>query len=102
MENAERKAEDTSRQGDWAEMVAAAWLMGQGYEVYRNLGSTGDADLVCWLDGDLFRVDVKFTRPYVKKDGTQSITPSIRKIVDDVRYLLVLPDESCMWWEKTD
>lgn len=51
---------NTSRNGDIAEYIACAYLMHKGYDVFKNTGCTGVADLIAMSpDGDLTKVDVK-------------------------------------------
>jgi len=35
-----------NRKGDIGELIASTWLLKKGYEVFRNMGSTGPADIV--------------------------------------------------------
>ena len=48
------------RKGDLAEHYAIVWLWKQGYEVFRNCGSTGKVDMVA-VDpsGEVILIDVK-------------------------------------------
>lgn len=41
------------------ELLAAAWLLGRGYEVYRNVSSHGPVDLIAFKNGELYKFDVK-------------------------------------------
>jgi hypothetical protein len=34
--------------GAWAEMQACTWLLGQGFEVYRNVSPHGFADIAAY------------------------------------------------------
>jgi Holliday junction resolvase-like predicted endonuclease len=50
----------TRRDGDRVELLAAAWLLGKGYEVFMNVSANGPADLVIWdQEGAIVLVDVK-------------------------------------------
>lgn len=42
-----------------SELVACAFLLRDGFEVFRNISDRGQADLVAWKDGKLWPVDVK-------------------------------------------
>lgn len=53
---------DPNRQGDWAELKAVAWLWEQGYEVFRNLGSSGSVDLIATKGEVTLKIDVKTIR----------------------------------------
>jgi hypothetical protein len=48
-----------SRKGDFAEFYAVTWLWDQGYEVFKNCGSSGLVDLVAMKDGEIKLIDVK-------------------------------------------
>lgn len=50
---------DTSRIGDISELQACVWLLKQGYEVFRNVGSSGPLDLIAMKDGHIILIDVK-------------------------------------------
>jgi Holliday junction resolvase-like predicted endonuclease len=58
-----RRKDNSSRQGNSAELKAVLWLWEQGFEVFRNSCSTGPADLVVWdkktPESPLRLVDVK-------------------------------------------
>jgi len=45
--------------GARSEFLAIAWLLGEGYEVFRNVSQHGAADLVIIKDGTTMLVDVK-------------------------------------------
>jgi Holliday junction resolvase-like predicted endonuclease len=45
--------------GAYNELIAVAWLLTEGYEVFRNVSSHGCADLVVWRGEDVRFVDVK-------------------------------------------
>lgn len=45
--------------GALSEMIACAWLLQQGYEVYRNISAHGLADLVAIKEGRILQIDVK-------------------------------------------
>lgn len=73
--------------GNWGEAVAAAWLLRQGYELFKGWGNTS-CDFIAARDGELIRVEVKIA----------SITKYGRKVVTAVRHgtfdwlLVVTPD----------
>jgi hypothetical protein len=48
-----------SRAGDIGEMIAVAFLLAHGYEVFRNQSSCGPIDLVIIKDGNTTLIDVK-------------------------------------------
>jgi len=49
----------SNRKGDFAEYYAVTWLWDQGYEVFRNCGSTGLIDMIAMKDGEIKLIDVK-------------------------------------------
>lgn len=53
--------------GAVAELKACAWLLKNGYEVFRNVSATGKADLVAYKDDELILIDVTTGR--FKRDG---------------------------------
>jgi len=48
--------------GATSELKAAAWLVEQGYETFRNVCSHGPVDFVAIKDGELLKLDVKTAR----------------------------------------
>lgn len=50
------------RGGDIAEYKAIVWLLDKGYEVFKNVGATGDVDLVVLKDSTFTKIDVKTVR----------------------------------------
>lgn len=73
--------------GAHAELKAAAWLLEQGFDVFRNVSPHGDTDLVAIKDGVVRRFDVKATQ--------QGGSP-----IEGVEYLAMLPDGSFRIFEK--
>jgi hypothetical protein len=72
----------SNRTGDISEVLAAAWALKRGYEVFRNVSSVGQADL-CIFAANLspIKVDVKTA---TKRTGASNpvancLTPSQRK-----------------------
>ena len=60
MEKAGQKLiSDSNRKGDFAEYYAVTCLWDNGYEVFRNSGSTGMIDLIAIRDGEITLIDVK-------------------------------------------
>lgn len=60
MEKAGQKLiSDSNRKGDFAEYYAVTWLWDNGYEVFKNSGSTGMIDLIAIRDGEITLIDVK-------------------------------------------
>lgn len=63
--------------GAQGELIAAAWLIGLGYQVFRNVSACGPADLVAWWPGEMpLLIDVKAvsgTSIYRRNDGSFQI-----------------------------
>lgn len=60
-------------QGALAEIIATAWLLKEGYEVFRNVSSHGLIDIVAIRADEILRLDVKTikvgeTRPRLSQD----------------------------------
>tara|TARA_X000001388_G_scaffold75680_1_gene71058 strand:+ start:1320 stop:1631 length:312 start_codon:yes stop_codon:yes gene_type:complete len=45
--------------GEIGEIEASAWLMSNGYEVYRNCSQFGEVDLITRKNGEVMLIDVK-------------------------------------------
>jgi Holliday junction resolvase-like predicted endonuclease len=58
------------QRGDWSEVLAVAWLMERGYEVYAPFGE-GLIDLIAYETEirTMIRVEVKTAQPHVTKGG---------------------------------
>ena len=55
--------------GGWAELVACAWLLELGYEVFRNVSAVGPIDMVAIKGKETLLIDVKHTNVKVTKKG---------------------------------
>lgn len=89
---------NVSRKGDLAELIACQYFMEQGYEIFRNMGSTGPIDIVVLNPetGEVMYIDVKTAQRYVKQDGSVSYHYSKGNYKEsdlDIRYLLVHDNE---------
>lgn len=45
--------------GSWSEIIASAWLLELGYEVFRNVSDKGPIDLIAIKNNEVTFVDVK-------------------------------------------
>ena len=65
----------TSRTGDVTELEVATHFLKQGYEVFRNMGSTGLIDIivVCPKTKEISLYDVKTTTEYKDKEGVTTV-----------------------------
>jgi len=50
---------NTSKKGDQSELLACAWLLEQGYEVFRNVSSVGPIDIIAVNEDETILIDVK-------------------------------------------
>jgi hypothetical protein len=82
--------------GAASELKAAAWLMEQGYEVYRNVSQHGQNDLVVYdkETGEFKGYDVKTANFYIREDGSVAIHHAKNKT--NTPYILVLPNDEIM------
>lgn len=83
----------TQYKGAASELTAAAWLLGKGYDVFRNVSPIGMADLIAvkFETGELLRVDVK-TGFFNAYGGFGYPRLSAAQIVLGIRPLVVGPN----------
>ena len=64
-----------NRRGDISELQVATHYLEKGYEVFRNMGSTGLIDLVvvCPKTKEIFLYDVKTMAVYEDKEGVTTM-----------------------------
>ena len=78
------------------ELIACAWLLGEGYEVFRNISQHGDVDLIGMRDSQITFFDVKAA--LYRTDGKPSPHNnrlSEAQILAGVKCLNVYPDGAC-------
>lgn len=89
--------------GAISEHIAAAWLLSQGYDVFRNVSPNGRADLLAvdWVKDETIRVDVK-SQEYGKAKTSRADQAERRSQNSgfDIRYLVVSDDGSCAWYSE--
>ena len=78
------------RRGASSELIACAWLLQQGYEVFRNVSPQGPIDLVAFKNGKTTFFDVKSTNGYFPSN---ILTPKQKAL--GVLILAVDPDGKC-------
>jgi hypothetical protein len=88
----------TSGKGAVGELAACAWLVGLGYEVFRNVAYHGPADIVVWRveTNEVHFIDVKTVAAdtiYRRPNGNLSI-PLGRKSPSGIHRLLVVGGEA--------
>ena len=60
--------------GAWAELIACAWLLENGYDVFRNVSQHGEIDIIGTKDGDVTYFDVKTV--YKLKQSGSRLSPA--------------------------
>jgi len=67
----------TKHRGGHSELMACAWLLSNGYEVFRNVSQHGEIDIIALRGGKVFYLDCKYVavatygktkRPLLPKD----------------------------------
>jgi len=94
----------TGTKGAISEHFATAWLLQQGYDVFRNVSPNGRADLLAvnWEKDETIRVDVK-SQAYGKARNARGVQAERREANAgfDIRYLVVQDDGACDWYSET-
>lgn len=77
--------------GAQAELIASAWLLGLGYQVFRNVSGGGPADLIAWNIHTDSRtiIDVKSRNFITNRSLVPSIVKSRTKHASEVHYLFI-------------
>jgi Holliday junction resolvase-like predicted endonuclease len=89
----------TKHKGAHSELAACVWLLEQGYEVFRNVSQHGTTDMVAIKYDMIWRIDVKTSIKYVKKDG--SLKESCPHVpAKGVRILIAMADGSFIWQDQ--
>ena len=91
---------DNHRQGALAEAVAIAWLIENGWRVYRCVSGPGPADLVVHDDDGARRMVDGKRRPFKRGAKTQLVqraNVSQRQRELGVDFLYVLHDGTVRW-----
>lgn len=80
--------------GAHSELIASAWLLRQGYEVFRNVSQHGRVDIIAIRNNEIIYIDVKTDAP--------SRTGYFRRTVPPpgLTYILVSPNGDCRWWPE--
>lgn len=91
--------------GSISEHIASAWLMSQGYDVFRNVSPNGRADLIAihWERDETIRVDVKSSGFTLDDADTSERAEQARLREHDnhgfkISYLVVSDDWQCEWY----
>src|SRR5215831_6430735 len=79
---------ENKHKGSLAELIACAWLLKTGYEVFRNVSQHGVADVVAWRRGEApILIDVRKLTYQVAKDGKSCSSPAETPRDPKVRFL---------------
>ncbi len=90
----------TRRKGDYCELLASAWLLDQGYEVFKNVSAVGPIDMVAvdLKNGDYTQIDVTQMTKNTTKSGKVSVSYDYSKDKQGIRVLCVDKDNrDCCW-----
>jgi Holliday junction resolvase-like predicted endonuclease len=89
------------------EYLATAWLLKEGFDIFRNVSPRGRADLVIrdWDNDEWISVDVK--SEHFDLRGTDKMNEGQRATAKEyassnIRYLVVTDDGACRWYEDLD
>lgn len=90
--------------GAKSELIAAAWLLSNGHEVFRNVSDRGLIDLVSIKDYKIYLFDVK-TGTYKNRNGEPEL--QLYKISKDqhelgVKLLYVINEAECLIVDNPD
>jgi hypothetical protein len=80
----------TKHKGAFAELIAAAWLLAQGFDVFRNVSQHGLVDIVAIQSGVVYYFDVKSAF-----QNGQGARLSVQQIELGVKPIYVLRDGTC-------
>lgn len=92
----------SKHKGSHNELIAAAWLLQQGFEVFRNVSAHGEIDLVVFkhLDGMFRPIDVTSLSLYQTSEG-EKINIPYQKINNcrelGGRVVFVDAKNKCFW-----
>jgi len=82
-----------AQRGNWAESIAAAWLIENGYEIFRGDGRAS-ADFVALRDGICQRVEVK-AATHTRDGGKRRKTPCIKDVHPEKFDMLMVVLDDC-------
>lgn len=60
---------DRKHVGVWSEMIACAWLISDGFDVFKNVSFYGMTDIVAHKENKFTKIDVKTVSVAPRKDG---------------------------------
>jgi hypothetical protein len=76
--------------GAKSELIACAWLLSCGYDVFRNVSPHGASDVVAIKGDELLKIDIK-------SNSHRHAPPRLKQsqINEGIKALYVKPDGSC-------
>lgn len=84
---------DSKHRGAQAELTACAWLLTEGYEVFRNVSAHGVADIVAIKGADTLRINVRAVSDWRDKSLPASLPED--QIAQGIVGLYVFSDGRC-------
>lgn len=92
--------------GSHSELKACIWLQKQGFEVFKNMSSAGEIDLIIWdpKTNEMHKIDVTTAHFYQLVDGTSKVGYARYKkqncISKGMRLLIVYPETTEAFWDE--
>lgn len=83
--------------GAFNEIMATAWLLKDGYYVFRNVSAHGPIDLIAMKQSEVHYIDVKSAVIYKDKLRTTRLTKT--QIALGVKAVVVFKNGYCKWNE---
>lgn len=85
--------------GGYSEIVACAWLLENGYEVFRNVADHGAIDLIAVRGKECILIDVKTVNIVYAPEGMRVTTQNLKphQVAMGVVPLYVTDEGVCGW-----
>lgn len=81
---------NTANVGAYSELIACAWLLEQGYQVFRNVSPSGPYDIIAIKGPEELRVNVRTIRFSMRTGSYPRV--KWKAPLADVQFLYVDPD----------
>lgn len=81
--------------GSRNELIACAWLLEQGYEVFRNVSQHGEIDIIAMRGDDILKLDIKSGSSLQSGEISASKISNTQFLLG-VKRLIVMPDGRCV------
>lgn len=91
---------DRKHKGSASELVACAWLLSHGFEVFRNVSSHGSVDVVAIKGKDLLKIDVTGASIY-KGNFSRNLQKERAAKQHKITVLYVFPTGDCRFSSET-